>query len=350
MHAEHRALRRARHHVHRDAHARAVRASPSRSDGLEPPVRGVHELRALARRRRGAPSPTACRPAPRAAPAGSGTPSGRRAAGGRSCSARCGAASRSGGTSRRPASSGQATAFARVDRLVDGQHVVCRLVGVAVRQEPALVRAGHELHGAHLDRHVVHRQPDAERLVVELGLPVRVVLVPEHGAPAGRLADHVAPARELGLGDAEQRRGVAPRVPPVLGLQELGEADLREERLREQRRLVGARVPERSTGASRRPACSAEKMNSKTSRIHAISSSLVIRSTTRKPFSRNDSTSAALGSDLEACLGQRPDSLWHARTLDERPERINQRVRRMARMLADLAGRIFDRDIQSKPG
>ena len=51
------------------------------------------------------------------------------------------------------------------------------------------------------------------------------------------------------------------------------------------------------------------------------------------------------GSDLEVCLGQGSDSLWHVSTLDEPPKRINRTAYDKWPMPADRLRRSFDRDI-----
>ncbi len=133
----------------------------------------------------------------------------------------------------------------------DGQDIVGRVIGLAVGQQAALVRSGDELHGAHLGGHVVHGQPHAQRMVVELGLPIGMVLVPERGAAAGRLADHVSPAGQPVLVDPQERRGIPLGVAPEGRVENLRELHLREEGLGELRLFAGierARTVHRRAG------------------------------------------------------------------------------------------------------
>src|SRR5579871_6727778 len=126
-----------------------------------------------------------------------------------------------------------------VERGVDGEHVVLRVVLLPMLQQAALVRAGNELHGAHLDADVVQRQPGAERVIVELGLPVGVVLVPRGLLAVGGLADHVPPAGQPALFHVQQRGGEPLGVPSIGAVRELRKLHLREEGLRQLRLLAG---------------------------------------------------------------------------------------------------------------
>src|SRR5438477_11452758 len=76
-------------------------------------------------------------------------------------------------------------------------------------------------------------------MVVELGLPIGVVLMPERRLAAGGLADHVAPTGEPVLVDLEQGGSVALGVAAESRVQDLRELHLREEGLGQLRRLAG---------------------------------------------------------------------------------------------------------------
>ena len=95
------------------------------------------------------------------------------------------------------------------------------------------VAAGYELHAAVFHGRVLQGEPDAETVVLQLLIPVRLVLVPRGGpADPGRLDDGVlslelrilpeqAPADRRGVG-AEQ--GVPQRFVVIDGVDDLGQA------------------------------------------------------------------------------------------------------------------------------
>src|SRR5258706_15210065 len=58
-----------------------------------------------------------------------------------------------------------------------------------------------------------------------------MVLVPERGAAAGRLADHVSPTGQPVLVDPQERRGIPLGVAPESRVEDLGKLHLREEGL-----------------------------------------------------------------------------------------------------------------------
>ena len=81
----------------------------------------------------------------------------------------------------------------------------------------------------------MERQPAAEGVVGELGVPVRLILMPGRFLGPGKLADHVAPARQPLDLDVEQGGGVAAGVADVGRLEDLWVLDLGHEGLAEQR-------------------------------------------------------------------------------------------------------------------
>src|SRR6476660_5972528 len=84
----------------------------------------------------------------------------------------------------------------RIDRVFHRQHVVLRIIFVAMDKQTTPMRSGNELHGTHFDSDVMQREPDTQCAIVELRLPIGMILMPRSGPTAGLLLNHVTPTAE----------------------------------------------------------------------------------------------------------------------------------------------------------